>query len=124
MKWLAMCNCENFSGLVEISNSYSEFTKNFEVIAYGSFVKLMKCSRCNQLWIVEEWDKYQAIHAVKIDSETNWGNFNYQNQIKEKIIKNRGGLSESKCLHVGCSNMQVKKSFYCIHHLYETGSRT
>lgn len=119
-----MCNCENFGGLVEISNSYSEFTKSLEPIAYGNWVKLMKCSLCSQLWVVEEWDKYQSIHAAKIGSELNWESFNYQAQIKEKMIENRGGLSESKCLHAGCSNKQVKTSFYCVHHLYETGART
>ncbi|PSJ48303.1 metal-binding protein [Zobellella taiwanensis] len=118
-----MCKCESFGILVEISNSYSEFTNNLEPISYGNWVKLMKCSKCSQLWVVEEWDKYQSIHAVKIGSELNWESFDYSSQIKEKMIENRGGLGTSRCLHVGCSNMQVKTSAYCIQHLYASGAR-
>ena len=73
--------------------------------------------------VCEEWDKYQSIHAVKVCSELNWESHDYSAQIKEKMIENRGGLGTSKCLHVDCSNMQVKTSAYCIQHLYATGAR-
>jgi hypothetical protein len=119
-----MCKCKDFGALVETSNSYNAFTEDLELISYGNWIKLMKCSICSQLWVVEEWDKYQAVHAVKISSDLNWESFDYSQQIKEKMIENRGGLGTNRCVHAGCSNMQVKASAYCIHHLYETGERT
>lgn len=118
------CNCGELESLADITQSYTEFIKNLQLLSYGQQVKLMKCFTCNQLWIVEEWDKYQASYAVKIQTDVNWQDFDFSDLIKERIIHNRGGLGLSKCVYANCESRQVNSSAYCAHHLYEMGKRS
>ena len=118
-----MCNCNEQPALVDITNNHSAFQSPLKEIVVGNWVKLMECPECNQLWKVDEWDKYQTLYAVKVPEKEGWGNFDSVSLIKEKMISNRGGLTETKCMWAGCNKMQVKGSAYCINHLYETGAR-
>ena len=118
-----MCNCQQQSDLVEISNYHSEFKARLSKLEVGNWVLLMSCTDCKQLWKVDEWDKYQNCYAVKIPSRKNWEAFDSESLIKELMIKNRGGLTDSECLSSGCSVNQVKGSAYCVNHLYSGGIR-
>ena len=118
-----MCNCQQQSDLVEISNNHSEFKARLSRLEVGNWVLLMSCTDCKQLWKVGEWDKYQNCYAVKIPSRENWEAFDSESLIKELMIKNRGGLTDSECLSSGCSVNQVKGSAYCVNHLYSGGTR-
>jgi hypothetical protein len=109
--------------LVDITNNHSAFQNTLNEVALGNWVKLMECPKCGQLWKVDEWDKYQVLYAVKVPAKEDWENFDSESLIKEKMVVNRGGLTESKCIWVGCKKIQVKGSAYCIDHLYKTGVR-
>ena len=118
-----MCNYNEQSTLVEITKNHSAFQSALNKIAAGSWVKLMECPDCAQLWKVDEWDKLQTLYAVKISEKENWERFDSIPLIKEKMVLNRGGLIETECMWAGCNNMQIKGSAYCVNHLYETGAR-
>ncbi len=118
-----MCNCNELLNLVDITNKHSAFQGHLNEIAKGNWVTLMECPECNQLWKVDEWDKFQTLYAVKIPEKEGWQDFDNVSLIKDKMISNRGGLTETKCMWADCNNIQVKGSAYCINHLYETGAR-
>lgn len=86
-------------------------------------MNLMRCPKCNQLWQVSEWEKYQILYATKVTDEANWDTESEQ-LIKCKMIQNRGGIDVSKCLWEACTSNAVKGSYYCIDHLYNTGTRS
>lgn len=117
------CTCSKQENLVDITRNHSAFKNGLEPVAVGNWVRLMRCSTCNQLWKVDEWDKYQELYAFKLQSAEGWEEYDSAALVKDKIIENRGGLEEAKCLMAGCSEKQVKGSAYCAHHLYETGAR-
>lgn len=118
-----MCNCKEQSELVDITKNHNAFQKNLKEVALGNWVKLMECPECSQLWKVDEWDKYQTLYAVKVPVKEDWENFDSVSLIKQKMVSNRGGLTETECMWAGCNKKQVKGSAYCINHLYETGAR-
>ena len=117
------CNCEEQPELVEISNEHSAFKSKLNELAVGDWVLLMTCPNCDQLWIVDEWDKYQASYAIKISTQENWELFDAESLVKEKMIQNHGGLTQDDCMWSGCNSKQVKGSALCVNHLYEGGAR-
>jgi hypothetical protein len=118
------CICIQRNPLVEITDSYQGFTETLNTIELGNWVKLMQCSECLQYWKVDEWDKYQALYAVKIQSKDRWGKYDATLLIKERMIQNRGGLESVKCMWENCSLNAVRGSAYCVDHLYDTGARS
>lgn len=119
----AMCKCIDKPVLVDISNEHSAFKRPLEKLEVGNWVLLMKCLDCNQLWKIDEWDKYQVSYAVKIPSKENWEGFDSEVLIKQAMIENRGGLTYQRCMQSGCNINQVKGSAYCVNHLYVGGTR-
>jgi hypothetical protein len=118
------CLCQSETNLVEISNNYSDFIAKFVEVALGNWVKLVECPRCGQLWIVDFWDKYQTVYAVKIASKSDWEQFDSKALIKARMIENRGGLTDEKCMWAKCDNRQLKSSAFCVDHLFESGARS
>ena len=118
-----MCNCKDQPEIVDISDIHSEFISTFKKLDIGNWVFLASCCDCNQLWVVEEWDKYQTSYAVKTSSKISWKEYNYDNLILDKIIENRGGLSDIQCKSAGCDQKQVKESVFCANHMYKSGIR-
>ncbi|NVK88869.1 MAG: metal-binding protein [Gammaproteobacteria bacterium] len=117
------CTCIKQESLVDITRNHSAFKKNLDPVAVGNWERLMRCPVCNQLWKVDEWDKYQDLYAFKLQSAEGWEEFDSVELIKNKIIENRGGLETASCLMAGCVDKQVKGSAYCAHNLYESGTR-
>lgn len=117
------CHCQQQVELVEISNQYSDFIARFTQVDLGNWVKLMECPRCGQLWKVDVYDKYQTVYAVKIPSKSDWEQFDSEARIKARMIENRGGLADKKCMWAKCKNRQVRGSAYCVDHLYASGAR-
>lgn len=118
-----MCNCNDQPNLFDISNNNSDFKSKLNQLEIGDWVLLMQCPDCKQLYKVDEWDKYQTSYAIKLPSSKNWESFDSKSMIKEKMVKDRGGLSKEKCMWAGCHIKQVKGSAYCVNHLYEGGAR-
>jgi hypothetical protein len=50
------------------------YFKKFERIDWkdDAWVKLIKCPDCGQYWQLDEWDKYQAGLAIKIEDSESW----------------------------------------------------
>lgn len=118
-----MCHCKEQPVLVDITNEHSAFKSKLTQLDVGNWVLLMACPDCNQLWKVDEWDKYQICYAVKVLTQENWESFDNESLIKEQMVKNRGGLEKENCRWSGCNFKQVKGSAFCVNHLYEGGTR-
>jgi len=118
-----MCKCRKRSVLTETSNTYQEFISGLVRLEVGNWVLLMQCPKCDQLYKVQEWDKYQNTYALKVASSEGWQDVDIESPIKERMIQNRGGLSAEACRWSGCKERQVKGSAFCVHHLYEGGTR-
>ncbi len=117
------CSCIQRNSLVEITDGYPGFTETFKTIEFGNWVTLMQCSECLQYWKVDECDKYQTLNAMKIQSKDNWEEYG-TSLIKERMIQNRGGLENVKCIWKNCALNAVRGSAYCVDHLYDTGARS
>ena len=118
-----MCNCQQHSVLMDITQCYSSFTEEFLEVEIGDWVSLQKCQNCGQHWRVNAWDKLQTQYALKVSSVENWEAINMEPLIKEKMITNRGGLTSDSCMWFDCNSKQVKGSAFCVDHLYSGGSR-
>ena len=118
-----MCDCNKKTKIVNISSGYNDFIEHMDDIDFKDWLLLKQCRDCRQLWIVDEWDKYQSLYATKVQSEINWKESDRDSLIKEQIIINHGGLADDSCMWAGCKNRQVKGSAFCIEHMYEQGIR-
>jgi len=118
-----MCNCKENPELIDISNNYTSFNQSLDQLDVGEWALLMQCKLCKQLYKVDVWDKLQTIYAVKIPLKENWKVFEADHLIKERIIKNRGGLTQGDCAWINCNEKQVKGSAFCVNHIYSSGTR-
>ncbi len=118
-----MCNCKEHPELIDISSNYTTFNQSLDQLDAGDWVLLMQCKLCKQLYKVDVWDKLQTSYAIKIPSKENWKEFEAERLIKERIIKNRGGLLQSDCVWTNCNKKQVKSSAFCVNHIYSSGTR-
>ena len=119
-----MCDCRTLPELIDITNRYSSFTKELDQIDSGDWILLMQCKSCKQMYRVDVWDKLQTIYALKITSEENWKTAKSENLIKERIIQNRGGITEDNCVWKDCDEKQVEGSAFCVNHIYSSGVRS
>lgn len=117
------CCCRQQETIVDVTKDYSGFVSKLGALEFGDWVKLMRCPECGQLWKVDEWDKYQTLYALKVPSNEGWKKIDSTPLIKERMVRNRGGLESSKCMWDQCSLNAVKGSAYCVNHLYDTGAR-
>lgn len=124
MSFFSKCHCRKSEALVNITNDYAGFVGTLLSLEAADWVKLMECPTCKQLWRVDEWDKYQALYALKISDRMAWKEVDAIALIKEKMIKSRGGLAKAECMWQSCANKAVMGSAYCVDHLYETGARS
>ncbi|MEH6469093.1 MAG: hypothetical protein V7725_05720 [Porticoccus sp.] len=108
---------------MEVSNNHADFKSTLNQLDVGNGVLLMSCPDCNQLWRVDEGDKYEACYAAKISTQENWESFDTEPLIKAKMIENCGGLTERYCMWSKCNSKQVKGGTLCVNHLWITGSR-
>lgn len=118
-----MCNCKEQPELIEISSRFPDFMSSLNQLNVGDWLLLMSCPECQQLWRVDDMDKDQVCYAVKIPTQENWKEFDVESLIKEKMIENRGGLTQNYCMWTKCDFKKVKGSTFCVNHLWETGSR-
>ena len=86
-------------------------------------MNLFACPVCNQLWAIDEWDKYTIQTAAKIEEKEDWENNDRIDLKKELLISERGGLTDDSCVWADCSGRTVKGVAYCIEHLWKTGAR-
>jgi hypothetical protein len=101
----------------------AEFVAGMSCLETGNWVKLLQCRGCSQLWRTDEWDKYQALYAVKLNSPEGWDLTDMESLIKERIVENHGGLETFLCLAKDCKQYALKGRAYCVDHFYETGAR-
>lgn len=118
------CSCAQQDALVDITDGYPRFAERFDLVATGNWVKLMRCPTCGQLWKVDEWDKYQTLYALKIAHQEFWESADATSLVKDRMVQNRGGLSDDKCMWQHCKLKAVRGSAYCVNHLYDTGARS
>lgn len=83
----------------------------------------MQCPECNQLYKTEEWDKDQTCYSVKTDSQEAWQSLDTDSLIKERMVRQAGGLRPESCLRSDYDQQQVKGKANCFHNLYSTGIR-
>lgn len=117
-----MCSCQDYSVLIDITQQHAAFKAKLTLLDIGDWVLLMQCPDCQQLYKVDEWDKYQTCYAVKLPLADNWTAFDSESLIKAQIVKQRGGLSEQLCIYAGCHTQQINGSAYCVDHLYASGT--
>jgi uncharacterized C2H2 Zn-finger protein len=89
----------------------------------GDWIKLLQCPACGQLWRTDEWDKYQTLYALKLNTPEGWKSVDMESPIKQRMMENHGGTDASTCLAQHCNRPALKGRAYCVDHFYETGAR-
>jgi hypothetical protein len=115
------CECSQLPQIFNIENYYSRLMTHLEIIDQkdGGWLKLFKCSVCNQHWQVDLIDRLQVNCAIKIDDSVEWQNFDDKSIRIQYLISSRGGLSEEECVTAGCKNKALKSLAHCPKHAYE-----
>jgi hypothetical protein len=117
------CSCHVQEDFVEIGHDYQTFVAGLECLEISNWVKLMQCPACGQYWRADEWDKYQTLYALKLDSPSNWQEVDVEPLIKERMLQNHGGLDATTCLAKDCKLHALNGRAYCVNHFYDTGAR-
>jgi hypothetical protein len=116
------CSCSQLPALLKVQD-HSKFIYLMEQLDMANWMRLFRCKICDQLWAIDEWDKYQSQFAFKMTVLEGWQKVNLTPMRKQHLIESRGGLTEEKCVWSGCNGRRVQGVAYCVDHLYETGAR-
>jgi len=92
-------------------------------VAHGDWGNLYRCSKCDQLWAIDDYDRLRVQVAVALASAVGWEGADTTDVRKALLLQHRGGASSDACMWAGCVDDQVKGVVYCIEHLWSTGIR-
>ena len=115
------CTCSQLPDIVKL-DSHSHIG-HFDELETGNWVRLVRCPRCGQLWSVDERDKYHVPFAIRIPQREGWLEFDTTPLRRQYLTQSRGGLTDEKCIWLGCEQRRVRGVVYCADHLYQTGAR-
>jgi hypothetical protein len=114
-----MSCCENKPDLIHASKSTPPFKTMEQLHCFTNhWACLVRCKQCDQLWVVDEWDKYANLAAFKVSGIPG------KNEIEDLLCKAHerltvqdvGGLSNAECVWAGCSNKALKGIKVCYQH--------
>ena len=74
---------------------------------------VVQCSKCQQYWRVDEYDKCQSLFAIKIDDPENLEKTDFLEIHKTFLLKSHGGESDENCKMAGCGYKAVKGVVFC-----------
>jgi hypothetical protein len=115
------CECSQLPDIVNLDDHPA--IGRFDELETGDWVRLVRCPSCQQLWSVDEWDKYQTQFAVRIPQREGWREFDTTPFRRQYLVQARGGLTPERCIWQGCEQRRVQGVVYCANHLYQTGAR-
>ena len=118
---MSHCSCDALNQVIK-AEGRKEFLSTLEPIEVGNWAQLCKCKYCDQLWAVDEWEKYSVQLAIKISERTTWSEAS-EIQRKQFLYDARGGTEPIKCLRAGCEQNRLKGVMFCVEHFYELGNR-
>lgn len=118
-----MCQCTKLPELLYLESKPDGFDSTLVELSVGNWVKLFRCEECNQLWRIDEWDKYQTQFAAKVPDIETWESYDTTQFQKQLLLQSRGGLSNSICNWACCEKPAVKGVVFCVDHLFESGAR-
>ena len=116
------CLCEKLPRMLKVED-YPDFERRLKQLDMANWTRLFRCNICEQLWAIDEWEKYQWQFAFKVESSEGWQKVDFTDLRKQHLIQSRGGLTNEKCIWAGCEGHRVKGVAYCADHLYKTGAR-
>lgn len=76
------------------------------------FRVIVKCNKCGQHWLVDEFDKVSSLFAIKIDSPNKPDDSDLFG-VHEKSLIDEYGLSTTQCHFAGCNNMALASKSIC-----------
>jgi len=114
-----MCACSQIETWCEGTRSDSRF-KHMEQIQVGDWCVLVRCRDCDQLWQVDEWEKYTHGLAIKYSGTIeDWQKIPDIEIRKDAMINNHGGLADKECQWQTCKNPALQDMAICVTHAYE-----
>jgi hypothetical protein len=102
---------------------HQTFLASLSQLETAPWLRLAQCPRCEQLWRVDEPDKYQVQCATKIPRREGWQTLDDTSARKQLLLSVRGGTTTEPCIWAACEQPRVKGVVYCLDHLYATGAR-
>jgi hypothetical protein len=119
------CKCHSLPEALYFEDFPAHEGQNLLLIEanYDQWKNLYRCEVCDQLWIINEWDKFVTQFAVKVDIDSCWKEKNTTNLEKKLLLQSRGGTTDEDCICEGCISPRVKGVAYCLDHLYALGTR-
>ena len=118
-----MCQCAELPEVIYFGSEPDVFQSTLVELSVGNWVKLFRCSDCEQLWRIDEWDKYQTQFAAKVPDIDTWETYDTTPFEKQLLLQSRGGLSDNICTWARCGQPAVKGVAFCVDHLFESGAR-
>jgi hypothetical protein len=116
------CHCSKLADIIRVDD-HALFVRRLRKLETGNWVRLCQCRSCQQLWSVDEWEKYQRQFAIKIPVRDGWREFDTTPFRKRFLLQSRGGTTDQECIWVGCQGRRVLGTVYCVDHLYAAGAR-
>ena len=97
--------------------------QELELIDRANWYELYRHKSNGTYWRLDADDKYQQRFLVKIDALEGWSAFDSSHLEMSLLCNGRGGASTEKCIQMGCSELSLKGSAFCLKHTYERGVR-
>ncbi len=117
------CRCINLPSMFYAEEAPAGFLQALKERAVSQkWKRLCACPDCGTLWAVDEWDKYHHQVVTRVSDPSKWDEDSEEGR-KELLLRSRGGVTDEKCVWLGCEKKRVQGVAMCIDHLYATGAR-
>ena len=123
MKTKALCQCQQWPEIINISDWRDLFIENQQAVDSNARFELRQCIHCDQHWLLDQEGLRNVAYAYKLESAKNWQQFDNSTLVKQQMLRNREGHSDETCGRESCQEPAVNGSRYCLEHLYQSGAR-
>ena len=109
-----ICNCDKMRIRVTGWRTDSYF-ENMDQVAEdsGGWRKILRCPKCSQKWLVDEYDKVQDLFGIKIYNPNDTSDSKLLALHKDCLLEKYGGESDLLCQMANCENYAVTSFAFC-----------
>lgn len=94
-----------------------------EFVERANWYELYRHKINGTYWRLDAADKYQQRFLVRVERLEDWSTFDSGPLEQSLLLARRGGLGIDRCMQMGCDEVVLKGSAFCLGHTYERGVR-
>lgn len=113
------CKCDDLPAVFNIETFPHGLTDHLELVDQTNWLTLRQCSNCVQFWQLDKIDRLQVSLAIKLETDSNWRDFDDRPVRFNYLISSRGRIAAEKCIMEGRNEHALNSLAHCVKHSFD-----